>query len=56
MPNITTNHAITYTNLSHEPLFLCWDHSVAGMKTVELPPPPFPVPIFTPPPPPSYPF
>ena len=29
-------------NLSHEPLFLCWDHSVAGMKTVELtPPPPF---------------
>ena len=27
-------------NLSHEPLFLCWDHSVAGMKTVELPPPP----------------
>ena len=28
-------------NLSHEPLFLCWDHSVAGMKTVEFPPPPF---------------
>ena len=28
-------------NLSHEPLFLCWDHSVAGMKTVELPPTPF---------------
>ena len=27
-------------NLSHEPLFLCWDHSIAGMKTVELPPPP----------------
>ena len=38
MPNITTNHAITYTNLSHEPRFLCWDHSVAGMKTVDLPP------------------
>ena len=27
-------------NLSHEPLFLCWDHSVASMKTVELSPPP----------------
>ena len=24
--------------LSHEPLFFRWDHSVAGMKTVELPP------------------
>ena len=44
-------------NVSHEPLFLCWDHGVAGMKTVELPPlPPFPVPIITPSPPPSYPF
>ena len=28
-------------NLSHEPLFLCWDHSVAGMKTFELLPSPF---------------
>ena len=30
-------------NLSHEPLFLCWDHRVASMKTVELPPPPHPL-------------
>ena len=26
--------------LSYEPHFLCWDHTVAGMKTFELRPPP----------------
>ena len=32
-------------NLSPEPLFLCWEHSVPGMKTVELTPHPPPPPL-----------
>ena len=47
--HVTSFPLISLTNR----FFLCWEHSVPGMKTVELPPPPPPpshflLPIFTP--------